>query len=40
MGIKEWYKNTMEDDIARLDKRYFLFVVGFINWHISCHGKK
>lgn len=27
MGIKEWYKNTMEDDIARLDKRYFLLLL-------------
>lgn len=27
MGIKEWYKNTMEDDVARLEKKYVILLV-------------
>lgn len=26
MGIKEWYKNTMEDDVARLEKKYAILL--------------
>ena len=26
MGIKEWYKNTLEDDVSRLEKKYAILL--------------
>lgn len=27
MGIKEWYKNTIEDDVFRFEKKYAILLV-------------
>lgn len=26
MGIREWYKNTMKDDVSRLEKKYAILL--------------